>query len=49
MSNEWKDWIQDADDNDVKTAYYRCIDNGWMREASLYRNELIKRGCLNEN
>lgn len=44
MSNEWNDWILDADDNDVRIAYYRAIDNGWFREAELYKQELTKRG-----
>ena len=43
MSNEWNDWVNDADDNDVRTAYYRAIDNGWFREAELYKQELAKR------
>ena len=44
MSEEWNDWILDADDSDVETAYYRAIDNGWFREAELYKQELNKRG-----
>lgn len=44
MSNEWKDWIQDATDEDVLTAYERCLDNGWVRESVLYKSELLKRG-----
>ena len=44
MSNEWNNWIKDADDLDVETAYYRAIDNNWFREAELYKQELTKRG-----
>ena len=44
MGNEWNDWIKDAEDLDVETAYSRAIDNGWFREAELYKQELNKRG-----
>lgn len=44
MSNEYKDWVADATDNEIITAYTRCIDNGWYREADLYKDELTKRG-----
>ena len=44
MSNEWNDWLIDADDDDIILAYYRCVDNRWYREADLYRQALDNRG-----
>lgn len=48
MSNEFKDWVLDATDEEVLTAYYRCIDNGWFILASSYKAELNKRGVDNQ-
>lgn len=48
MSNEFKDWLIDATDEEVLTAYQRCIDNGWHREAGLYKRALDERGIINK-
>lgn len=45
MSNEFKDWIKDATDAEVLTAYQRCEDNGWHLEATFYLTELNNRKC----
>ena len=44
MSNEFKDWLIDATDEEILTVYQRCIDNGWFREASCYEKALNERG-----
>ena len=49
MSNEFKDWLIDASNDDVRTAYYRCLDNKWYREAGLYEQALIDRGIYLED
>ena len=44
MSNEYKEWVKDATDDEVLLGYQRCIDNGWYFNASYYKSELDKRG-----
>ena len=48
MSNEWNDWVVDATDEEVLTAYERCLDNGWIRESKLYYLELKRRLLKND-